>query len=149
MGFHCVFLSLPILPGRDPDSLQLLQLVGSTSLSSQAARGCLFWVWGFLSFLGECQASFFCFCVLELHFRVLSAAKYKNPNGFFAAIPEEIFLWPFDLMNSAGDQKKKKRSRIYIENEQQESTTTTFSFFVGGLCFVPWVIEKCWPGFLI
>ncbi len=108
MGFHFVFLSLPILPDRDPDSIQLLQLVGSTSLSSQAARGCCVGFWVFcLSWVSVKLLSFvfvFWSCISEF----CQLPNTKFPSGFFAAIPEEIFLWPFDLLNSAGEKKEKR-----------------------------------------
>ncbi len=126
MGFHFVFLSLPILPDRDPDNLQLLELVGSTSLSSQAARGCCFGFWVFCLSWVSVKLPSFVFVFWSSISEFCQLQNTKIPNGFFAAIPEEIFLWPFDLLNSSGGGKK--RSRIYIENEQQESTTTAFSF---------------------
>lgn len=55
----------------------------------------------------------------------------KIPNGFFAAIPEEIFLWPFDLMNSAGDKKKEFTLRMSKKNQ-----LPLLFVFVGGFWIV-------------
>ncbi len=139
MGFHFVFLSLPILPGWDPDNLQLLQLVGSTSLSSQAARGCCFgWVPSFLLL-------FLCFGVA---FPSSVSCKIQKPlTGSLPPFQRKYFCGHSIYWILRG-KKKEKWQNLHWEWAARINYHYFFFFWVdSGLCFVPWVIEKCWPGF--
>jgi hypothetical protein len=58
----------------------------------------------------------------------------KTPNGFFAAIPEEIFLWSFDLLNSAGE-KKREVAEFTLRMSSKNQLPLLF-LFLGGFWIV-------------
>ncbi len=58
----------------------------------------------------------------------------RIPNGFFAAIPEEIFLWPFDLLNSEG--KKKEKVAEFTLRMSSKNQLPLLFHFVGGFWIV-------------